>query len=67
MVVGKILGLSELNVEILLEDTKIKVKDIVRTNVNEKTYRFEVAKVNGNRISAIPTSCAAARTGTCGA
>lgn len=54
MVVGKILGLSELNVEILLEDTKIKVKDIVRTNVNEKTYRFEVAKVNGNRISAIP-------------
>ena len=54
MVVGKILGLSELNVEILLEDTKVKIKDIVRTSVNGKTYRFEVAKVSGNRISAIP-------------
>ena len=37
MVVGKILGLSELNVEILLEDTKVKIKDIVRTSVNGKT------------------------------
>lgn len=54
MIVGKILGLSELNVEILLEDTKVKIKDIVRTSVNGKTYRFEVAKVSGNRISAIP-------------
>ena len=54
MRVGRILELSELTVEILLEETHIRIKDVLSTKNGEKEYYFEVAKVSGNRVSAIP-------------
>ena len=54
MRVGRILELSELTVEILLEETHIRIKDVLSTKNGEKEYHFEVAKVSGNRVSAMP-------------
>lgn len=54
MKIGKIVGLSDLTIEILVDDAKVKIKDIVSTSVGGKKYRFEVAKVTGNHIFAIP-------------
>lgn len=54
MRVGKIIGLSELNVQILLEAPRVKSKDVVSTVVNGRKYRFEIADVTGKKASAIP-------------
>ncbi len=54
MNVGKIISISDLNVEVLVDKAKVKNRDVLTTLCNGKEYKFEVAKVNGNRISAIP-------------
>lgn len=54
MSVGKIISISDLNVEVLTNNAKIKNLDVLTTVCNGKEYRFEVAKVSGNRVSAIP-------------
>ena len=43
MKVGKIVAISNMRVEILLNDCKLKQRDIVYTVMNEKTERFEVS------------------------
>ena len=54
MSIGRIIGMTELNVEVLVEDVKIKAKDVVSVNVDGKKRRFEVARVSGNKIACIP-------------
>jgi len=54
LAIGRIVGITELNVEILVDETKLKSKDVLYTTVGEERRYFEVAKVNGNKISCIP-------------
>lgn len=52
--IGKIVFVSELNVQILLNGEKVKFHDVLEAKVKGKTYHFEVAEEDGNIISAIP-------------
>lgn len=48
--IGRIIGISELNVKVLLADESVKIKDIlVHENKEEKKqYKFEVVEIQGN-------------------
>ena len=52
-VVGKIIGISELNVKVILFESKVKIGDILICNQNETKYRFEVVEVESNIATAI--------------
>ena len=52
--IGKIVFVSELNVQILLNGEKVKFHDVLEARVGEKTYYFEVTEEDGNIVSAIP-------------
>ena len=52
--VGKIITVSELNVQILINDQKIKYRDILYTENKGKRIEFEVVEEDGNVVSAIP-------------
>lgn len=52
--VGKILTISELNVQILLNGEKVKFHDILYTNFKGKEILFEVTEEDGNIVSAVP-------------
>ena len=52
--VGKILTISELNVQILLNGEKVKYHDILCTNIKGKEILFEVTEEDGNVVSAVP-------------
>ena len=52
--IGKIVFVSELNVQILLNGEKVKFHDVLEAKVKGKTYHFEVVEEDGNIISAIP-------------
>ena len=52
--VGKILTISELNVQILLNGEKVKYHDILYTNIKGKEVLFEVTEEDGNVVSAVP-------------
>ncbi|MEE1517808.1 MAG: F0F1 ATP synthase subunit beta, partial [Lachnospiraceae bacterium] len=52
--VGKIVFISELNVQILLNGEKVKFHDVLEAKNKGKTYRFEVTEEDGNIVSAIP-------------
>ena len=52
--IGKIVSVSELNVQILLNGEKVKFHDVLEAKVKGKTYHFEVVEEDGNIISAIP-------------
>lgn len=54
MKVGKIVAISNMRVEILLDECKLKQRDIVYTVMNEKIYRFEVSHIQGMLATAIP-------------
>lgn len=54
MSVGKIIGMTELNVEVLVNDAKLKSKDVLSTTVDGRKRFFEVARVSGNKVSCIP-------------
>lgn len=56
MRIGKIISVSNLRVDILLESKEIKIRDIVWTENNGGRNRFEVAQVNGSIALAIPLS-----------
>ena len=45
--VGKILTISELNVQILLNGEKVKYHDILYTNIKGKEVLFEVTEEDG--------------------
>jgi len=52
--VGKIISVSELNVQVLISDQKIKYRDILYTESKGKRIEFEVVEEDGNVVSAIP-------------
>lgn len=52
MRVGKIISVSNLKVEILLESTKIHIRDVVRET--EHQNRFEIEEINGAVACAVP-------------
>ena len=52
--IGKIVFVSELNVQILLNGEKVKYHDVLEAKVKGKTYHFEVTEEDGNIVSAIP-------------
>ena len=52
--IGKIVFVSELNVQILLNGEKVKFHDVLEAKVKGKTYHFEVTEEDGNIVSAIP-------------
>lgn len=54
MKIGKIISVSNMRVEILLEYNKIKLRDIVSTKLGEVIHKFEIAKIEGNIAMAIP-------------
>lgn len=54
MRIGKLVSISNMRVDILLDDCKIKPRDIVVANFEGKEYRFEVNSVQGNIAVAIP-------------
>ena len=55
MNIGKIISISELNIKIFLEDdVKVDIKDVLKTTVDGKEYRFEVVSVEENVATTIP-------------
>ena len=52
--IGKIVFVSELNVQILLNGEKVKFHDVLSAKVKGKTYQFEVTEEDGNIVSAVP-------------
>ena len=54
MKVGKIIAISQLNVQVLLSYSSVKIKDILKTQINNKNYRFEVAEINNGIATTIP-------------
>jgi len=53
--VGKIIGVSDLNVKVLLETDAIKIKDILSyKDENDNLHRFEVVEIDSNIALAIP-------------
>ena len=45
--IGKIIAVSDLSVDILLNDTQsIKVKDILYTKYHDMEYKFEVVSID---------------------
>lgn len=53
-VVGKIIGISELNVKILLYNQEIKIRDVLSCEFEGKFYKFEVVEIESNIAHAIP-------------
>ena len=54
MRIGKLVSISNMRVEILLDECKIKPRDIVVAEHQGKEYRFEISSVAGNLATAIP-------------
>ncbi len=52
--VGKIISISELNVQVLLNDEKVKFHDILCAEVKNRKIYFEVTEEDGNIVSAVP-------------
>jgi F-type H+/Na+-transporting ATPase subunit beta len=52
--VGKIISISELNVQVLLSNKTIKNNDILFIDINGMRHRFEINEVHGNIAFAIP-------------
>ena len=52
--VGKILTVSDLNVQILLNGEKVKYHDILYTNFKGKEILFEVTEEDGHIVSTVP-------------
>lgn len=54
MRVGKIISISNMRIEILLEHRELKLRDIVSTEYNGTKYRFEIVRIDGSIAMAIP-------------
>lgn len=52
--VGKIIGISELNVKVLIYENNVKLKDILKCEQEGITYKFEVVEIDGDIVQAIP-------------
>ena len=56
MKIGKIIGISNLSVTILLDHGEIAVRTVVYTNLDAEKISFEVAQIDGSVAKAIPLS-----------
>ena len=55
MNIGKIISISELNVKVFLEDdVKVDIREVLKTVVDGKEYRFEVVSIEENVATTIP-------------
>ncbi len=52
--IGKIISISELNVQILLNGEKVKFHDVLWADSKGKRVYFEVTEEDGNMVSAVP-------------
>ena len=52
--VGKIIGISELNVKVLMYNKDIGLKDILRCELDGTIYQFEVVEIEGEIAQTIP-------------
>lgn len=52
--IGKIVTISELNIQILINEEKVKFHDVLYAEQKGKRIYFEVAEEDGNIVSAIP-------------
>ena len=53
-VIGRIIGISELNVKILLYSQDIELRDVFSCEFEGETYKFEVVEISSNTAMAIP-------------
>lgn len=56
MRIGKIISVSNLRIDILLDSREINIRDIVWTEYNEHRHSFEIARIDGSVAVAIPLS-----------
>ena len=54
MKVGKIISVSNMRVEVLLEYNRVKLRDIISTDLDGTIHKFEIARIDGNIAMAIP-------------
>ena len=54
MIAGKIISVSELNVEILLNNAPVKKRDVLYVEEGGRRRRFEVAELEGSIATAVP-------------
>ncbi len=52
--VGKIIGVSDLNVKVILLENNVKIGDILECKVNDKPRRFEIVEIDSNVATTIP-------------
>ena len=53
--VGKIIGVSDLNVKVLLDSDAIKINDILcYVDEQKQMHRFEIVEIDSNIALAIP-------------
>lgn len=52
--VGRIIGVSDLNIKVLLLENNIKIGDILTCTVNDKVHKFEVVEIDSNTATTIP-------------
>lgn len=52
--VGRIVSVSDLKVEVLLSDKSVREKDILFCSCNKRSYRFEVANLQGSIAVTVP-------------
>ena len=54
MLVGKLVSISKMRVEILLNDSKLKLRDVVYVVSKGEEHCFEISSIQGNIATAIP-------------
>lgn len=52
--VGRIIGISDLNVRVVLLENEVKIGDILECKVGKKLHRFEVVEIDSNVATTIP-------------
>ena len=52
--IGRILGISELNIKILLSKQDVQIKDLVMCKVDQKEFEFEIVEIEQSIAYAIP-------------
>lgn len=52
--IGKIISISELSVKILMIDQDVRIRDILKCEYNNRTYRFEVIEISENIANLLP-------------
>ena len=53
-VIGRIIGISELNVKVLLFSENVKINDILTCEDEEGIRKFEVVQIDNNVASTVP-------------